>query len=328
LVFGLVLSSTNLALARPPQSFNFLVKADVQQILCSKRLIQPKSGWQYGDSALELVSIGTEKRRTVMLNWSLGLGGILGIVLALAGVGLYFLRTVRPNLAREHDIFFAAVALLCGGILLFQSWRLDPILQFAQFLSIGSAIWFAYEAIRLRGITTEQAKRSTPLVDDERPVSRVYRAELDELTPLDEQRVTRRIRGSRDGRPEEGYEDDRRYADRGDRYGNGGNANGTSNGGSPSDRRRPRNSRPLPPERSEADRRPDRDNWGDYGNARDGSAGSGMRESIRDDSFSPRTRNSNRPAPSPRRRGGDSDYVDYQPVDFPEDNPNPKDDWR
>ena len=136
-----------------------------------------------------------------MLNWSLGLGGILGIVLALAGVGLYFLRTIRPNLARDHDIVFAAVALLCGGILLFQSWRLDPILQFAQFLSIGSAVWFAYETIRLRGITTEQAKRSTPLVDDDRPVSRVYRAELDELTPLDEQRnVTRRIRGSREGR--------------------------------------------------------------------------------------------------------------------------------
>ncbi|MFM7425460.1 MAG: Ycf66 family protein [Elainella sp.] len=253
-----------------------------------------------------------------MLNWSLGLGGILGIVLALAGVGLYFLRTVRPNLAREHDIFFAAVALLCGGILLFQSWRLDPILQFAQFLSIGSAIWFAYEAIRLRGITTEQAKRSTPLVDDDRPVSRVYRAELDELTPLDEQRsVTRRIRGSREGRPEDTYEDDRRYGDR-DRYDN------------PNDRRRPRNSRPLPPERPDSENRRSggRDSWGDGSDSSRSGSGTGMRESIRDNSFSPRTRNNDRPAPSPRRRGGDSDYVDYQPIDFPEDNSNPKDDWR
>ena len=236
-----------------------------------------------------------------MLNWSLGLGGILGIVLALAGVGLYFLRTIRPNLARDHDIVFAAVALLCGGILLFQSWRLDPILQFAQFLSIGSAVWFAYETIRLRGITTEQAKRSTPLVDDDRPVSRVYRAELDELTPLDEQRnVTRRIRGSREGRPDD-YEDERRDG-RGDR-------------GYTDPRRR--NSRPLPPER---------DNGGDWD--ADGERNQGMRESIRDSSFSPRRPSSNRPTPSPRRRGGDADYVDYRPVDFPENPEGSKDEWR
>lgn len=244
-----------------------------------------------------------------MLNWSLGLGGILGIVLMVAGVGLYFLRTVRPNLARDHDIVFSAVALLCGGILLFQSWRLDPILQFAQFLSIGSAVWFAYEAVRLRGITTEQAKRSTPLVDDERPVSRVYRAELDELTPLDEQRnVTRRIRGSREGRPDD-YDDERGRDGRGDRYASG------------SDSRR-RNARPLPPEREGMGNRDD-----------DSDSSRGMRESIRDDSFSPRRNGNNRPAPSPRRRGGDADYVDYRPVDFPEgaDGPradSPRDEWR
>jgi hypothetical protein len=241
-----------------------------------------------------------------MLNWSLGLGGILGIVLALSGVGLYFLRMVRPNLARDHDIVFAAVALLCGGILLFQSWRLDPILQFAQFLSIGSAIWFAYEAIRLRGITTEQAKRSTPLVDDERPVSRVYRAELDEMTPLDEQRnVTRRIRGSRDGRSD-GYEDDRARDGRSERY------------GSSNDSRRS-NSRPLPPERDSERNRDE-----------EGEGNRGMRESIRDDSFSPR-RGNNRSAPSPRRRGKDADYVDYRPVDFPdgaENTEGSKDEWR
>jgi hypothetical protein len=257
-----------------------------------------------------------------MLNWSLGLGGILGVALALAGVGLYFLRTVRPNLARDHDIFFAAVSLLCGGILLFQSWRLDPILQFAQFLSIGSAIWFAYEAIRLRGITTEQAKRTTPVVDDERPVSRVYRAELDELTPLEEQRnVTRRIRGSRDSRPDvDEYGEDlrRRPSSRDDRFG-------------PSDRsRRSRPSRPLPPERS------DWESWDDNSgtspsNGEMNDSSSGMREVIRDTSVSSRSsRRSDRPSRSPRRRGGTtSDYVDYQPVDFTEDRgENPRDDWR
>lgn len=254
-----------------------------------------------------------------MLNWNLGLGGVLGVAIALSGVGLYFLRTMRPNLARDHDIFFAAVALLCGGILVFQSWRLDPILQFAQFLSIGSAVWFAYEAIRLRGITTEQAKRATPVVDDERPVSRRYRAELDDLTPLDEQRtITRRIQGTRDNRPQnDGYDDARRPASR--------------DGGYDDARSRRRTSRPLPPDRSDRSRTDDTGVSWDDARGDDVSSRSGMRESIRDRSMSSsRSRKSSRPAPSPRRRGGsDSDYVDYKPIDYTDDGADtPRDEWR
>lgn len=76
-----------------------------------------------------------------MVNFGFGSASILGIFLAVAGAGLYFLRTVRPELARDHDIFFAAVGLLCGFILLFQGWRLDPILQFGQLLLTGSTIF-------------------------------------------------------------------------------------------------------------------------------------------------------------------------------------------
>lgn len=139
-----------------------------------------------------------------MVNFGLNSASILGIFLAVAGAGLYFLRSVRPELARDHDIFFAAVGLLCGFILLFQGWRLDPILQFGQFLLTGSAIFFAVETIRLRGIATEQAKRNTRIVDDERPVSNVYRqvAELDELEPMEEEDpyIGRRLRGTADSR--------------------------------------------------------------------------------------------------------------------------------
>jgi len=64
--------------------------------------------------------------------------------------------------------------------------------------------FFAVESIRLRGVATEQAKRNTPIVDEDRPVSRVYRdaqvAELDELEPEDERPIRPRIRGSRDVR--------------------------------------------------------------------------------------------------------------------------------
>ena len=112
-----------------------------------------------------------------MVNFGLNSASILGIFLAVAGAALYFLRSVRPELSRDHDIFFAAVGLLCGFILLFQGWRLDPILQFGQFLLTGSTIFFAVESIRLRKVATEQARRNTPTVDRDRPVSqtRVYR---------------------------------------------------------------------------------------------------------------------------------------------------------
>ncbi|MFM1800183.1 MAG: hypothetical protein RLZZ117_2461 [Cyanobacteriota bacterium] len=103
-----------------------------------------------------------------MVNASLNWASIVGIVLAVGGAVLYFMRSFKPALARDYDVFFAAVGLLCGGILFFQGWRLDPILQFGQFLLAGTTVFFAYESVRLRGITTEQARRSS-YFDDEEP---------------------------------------------------------------------------------------------------------------------------------------------------------------
>ncbi|MBE9215229.1 hypothetical protein IQ247_21615 [Plectonema cf. radiosum LEGE 06105] len=155
-------------------------------------------------SVLAQVNIGTNP------------ASILGIFLAIAGAGLYFLRTVRPELSRDQDIFFAAVGLLCGFIFIFQGWRLDPILQFGQLLLVGTTVYFAFESIRLRGIATQQAKRSTPIVDRDRDVSDrydyddrgKYGAEVEDYDrdPLpydpyyEEERPTQRprIRGSRD----------------------------------------------------------------------------------------------------------------------------------
>jgi len=141
-----------------------------------------------------------------MVNFGLNSASILGICLAVAGAGLYFLRSVRPEVSRDYDIFFSAVGLLCGLILLFQGWRLDPILQFGQLLLAGSTVFFAVETIRLRGITTEQARRSTPYADDRRvSKTRVYtEAELDQLEPYEEEdsyRDKRRLRGYDDPRP-------------------------------------------------------------------------------------------------------------------------------
>jgi len=101
-----------------------------------------------------------------VVNASLNWASIVGIVLAVCGGGLYFLRSFKPALARDYDVFFAAIGLLCGGILFFQGWRLDPILQFGQFLLAGTTVFFAYESVRLRGVATDQARRSSYFDDD------------------------------------------------------------------------------------------------------------------------------------------------------------------
>jgi hypothetical protein len=155
-----------------------------------------------------------------MVNFNFNFASISGIVLAVAGAALYFLRNFRPGVARDHDIFFAAIGLLCGFILIFQGWRYDPIMQFGQLLLTGATVFFAVESVKLRSVATEQARRNTRIVDEERPVSSAYQyeAELDEYDPLEEERtIPRRIRGSRDGRStrtdDYDYEDEapRRY---------------------------------------------------------------------------------------------------------------------
>ena len=80
------------------------------------------------------------------------------------------MRSFKPALARDYDVFFAAIGLLCGGILFFQGWRLDPILQFGQFLLAGTTVFFAYESVRLRGVATEQARRSAYFDDEPAPL--------------------------------------------------------------------------------------------------------------------------------------------------------------
>jgi hypothetical protein len=235
----------------------------------------------------------------------------LAIALVASGAGLFFLRNFRPNLVKETDVFFAAIGLVCGGILFFQGWRLDPILQFAQMLSAGSAVWFAYEAIRMRGITNEQAKRQTPVVDRERSVSRVYRAELDDdMPPFEEQRYSRRSIRGREDYADRDYSREYAEAEYQDDYRRPPRREGQRLELEGSDRpRRPRSAaRPLPPERdwennsedpfrSEFDAPP----RSEYGNSYGG-------YEERDDSRSKRR--------SRRRSGESDDYVDYQPIDY------------
>ena len=146
-----------------------------------------------------------------MVNASLNWASIVGIVLAVGGAMLYFMRSFKPALARDYDVFFAAIGLLCGGILFFQGWRLDPILQFGQFLLAGTTVFFAYESVRLRGISAEQARRSAYF--DEEPPARGQAPGMrggydDSYDSFDEPQPLRRRFAAQDFDHNEGPEDD------------------------------------------------------------------------------------------------------------------------
>lgn len=263
-----------------------------------------------------------------MVNLGLNLSSLLGIILAVAGAGLYFLRSWRPKLARDHDIFFAAVGLLCGGILLFQGWRLDPILAFGQFLLAGSAIFFAAESIKLRGATTAQAKSRSQYVDEERPVSNAYAYDgydndFDQIEPEEDYPQRPRIRGSQENRSSrETYDDEPRRRP-------SSNRNGSTNTSRESIDRSPSRKRPARPEAPPAQ---GSDNWDVSDNPEEKPARSRSNRPPTSENRSsdapPRTKKP-RPAEASRSRPSNreveappSDYVEYRPVEYPEDQPD------
>nr|QKQ14650.1 Ycf66 [Zygnema circumcarinatum] len=63
------------------------------------------------------------------------------------------------GLSHYYDLLFSSVGLLCGGILIFQGWRLDPILLLCQMLSSGTAIFFIGETILLRDIRFQEKNK-------------------------------------------------------------------------------------------------------------------------------------------------------------------------
>ncbi len=266
-----------------------------------------------------------------MVNFGLNSASILGIFLAIAGASLYFMRSFRPELSRDQDIFFAAVGLLCGFILLFQGWRLDPILQFGQFLLTAMAVAFGVETIRLRSATTEQAKRSAPTVDRDRRTSRVYRAEIDDMEPyFEEEEIAeprRRLGGT--ATSDRSYRSDRDPASRSSTKTRSSSRTRKKSSSRPSNRPPAGNSYYDPTPSYEWDDQPEADEE-DYLPPRErrdrrietSSSPRSTRKPRRPDSESnsrpsrpPGKRPSSRRRPSPPKE----DYVDYKPIASYED---------
>jgi hypothetical protein len=93
-----------------------------------------------------------------MIQIEFGPSSILGVGLVVVGILLYIIRTKNPGLSRDYDLFFSSVGLLCGSILMFQGWRLDPILLLCQLLSSGTAIFFVAESLWLRNNNIKQVE--------------------------------------------------------------------------------------------------------------------------------------------------------------------------
>ena len=81
-----------------------------------------------------------------MVNASLNWASIVGIALILAGFVPFF----KKSISTKYDPFLVPIIWVCGLILFFQGWRLDPILQFGQFLLVGVIFFVGYENIKLR----------------------------------------------------------------------------------------------------------------------------------------------------------------------------------
>jgi hypothetical protein len=127
---------------------------------------------------------------------------LLALVAALGGVGLYFVRYFRPELARDHDIFFSAIALVYGIILLAFNFRMEITTQLAQVLVVGFSGWFVVETLTLRSSLSNQARRAPmdPIMDEPigPPDYPEYRVEIDPTRELSPRRSpsSRQMRGA------------------------------------------------------------------------------------------------------------------------------------
>ena len=131
-----------------------------------------------------------QKRRfsiKALVSVDVGPAAVLGTSLMLSSIALYQIRATRPEVSRDKDVFFSSVGLLCGGILVFQGWRLDPLMLFGQLMTAGTAIAFASETIGLRQNLLE--------VEEERGYDGIGDDEEDD----DDYDLRRRRRGRRGG---------------------------------------------------------------------------------------------------------------------------------
>ena len=85
-----------------------------------------------------------------MVNASLNWASIVGIVNGLLALVFLYLGSQKHEFARKYDAILSLPLFAAGGILFFQGWRLDPVLQFSMFLTTLVTIFLGYQNLKLR----------------------------------------------------------------------------------------------------------------------------------------------------------------------------------
>lgn len=69
---------------------------------------------------------------------------LLGVSLAAFGVGLFFLRSLYPKLARDYDAVFGIILCLCGILMLFQEFKSHRLIAYL----ISRIIFLSHKCFR------------------------------------------------------------------------------------------------------------------------------------------------------------------------------------
>lgn len=112
---------------------------------------------------------------------------LIGIILILGALGLFFLDKFRPGYERDSDKVYA-VLLLISGLFLLAHLDMELLASFQQLLMAGMLTTLLIESVRTREPRVEQMMPPRmdnrppprPRYDDRPPVRRGYRAELDD----------------------------------------------------------------------------------------------------------------------------------------------------
>lgn len=75
---------------------------------------------------------------------------VLGTALIGCGIVLLQARNLQRQVSRDADIVVAAMISIVGSTLIFQGWRLDPLLLLCQALTTSVAFWYGLETFKLR----------------------------------------------------------------------------------------------------------------------------------------------------------------------------------
>ncbi|GAX76606.1 hypothetical protein CEUSTIGMA_g4052.t1 [Chlamydomonas eustigma] len=87
---------------------------------------------------------------------------VLGAALIGCGVLLLQMRNMQTQISRDADIVVAAMVSIVGSTLIFQGWRLDPLLLLCQALTTSVAFWYGLEAFRLRSKASMEEQSLLP----------------------------------------------------------------------------------------------------------------------------------------------------------------------